>query len=320
MGLLTMTGTLDLSQFWPAGNSDADTAKVLLAPNDPFVFQAHPGAPSVPTSAFEGASAVGKGKTAVIDNKNRVTVRFQGIDAPELHFPPHQRRQHFGEFSTNQLRVFLQTFQQDPLPCRVVTQVTSPNDVFDTFGRFIGDIIVTRGGQAVNLNHWLAAEGLAFPSLYNSMSVAEMNAVIQPSDAARAQRKGIWENAGFTQSIGTLDKTLVFRRPPAAVQPDAGRVIFPKFFRRLSTWQDDKAKGKTKATTLKAFLAKEHPPDQFLLTRDVLASGVTTAQVHNLAEAINGNNRITRAPKEMVFTEKPSQLLDKNGNPVTSFA
>jgi len=319
MGLLTMTGTLDLSQFWPDGNSDADTAKVLLAPNNPFTFQAHIGVPSAPTNVFNGASVRGIAKKEVIDQQNQVTVRFQGIDAPELHFPPHQRRQHFGEFSTDKLRVFLQGLQQDPLPCRVVTHVASPNDVFDMFGRFVGDIIVMRGAQEINLNLWLAEQGLAFPSLYTSMSIAEMNAVIQPSDAARARGKGIWANRAFTQRIGTLDKTLVFRRPPAAVQPDAGPVIFPKFFRRLSTWQDAKAKGKTTTTTLKAFLANERPPDQFLLTQDVLASGVTAAQVHNLAEAINAQNRILRAPKEMVFTEKPSRLLDKNGKPVTSF-
>src|SRR5207247_9920165 len=136
-------------------------------------------------SVFQGASAVGRGKTAVIDNKNRAVVRFQGIDAPELHFPPHERRQHFGELATNKLQLFLHTFQRDPLPCRVVTEVSSPNEVFDTFGRFIGDILVTHGGQEVNLNHWLAAEGWAFPSLYNSMSIAEINAVIQLSEAAR---------------------------------------------------------------------------------------------------------------------------------------
>ena len=316
MGLLTMTGTLNLSQFWPTGNSDADTAKVLLAAKNPFTFQAHAGAPTKSTNVFVGTFVIGKGKSDTIKN-NQVTVRFQGIDAPELHFPPHQRRQHFGEFSTDKLRIFLESFQQNPLPCRVATHVGSPNDVFDTFGRFIGDILLMKGGKETNLNQWLAAQGLAFPSLYNSLSIAEMNAFIQLSNDAKTQRKGIWANGAFTQKIGTLDKTLLFRRPPAVVQPDKGPVIFPKFFRRLNTWQDAKAKGTTTATTLKTFLAKEKKPDQFLLTQDVLANGVTAAQVHNLAEAINAQNRIIRGPKEMVFTEKPSQLFNKNGKPVT---
>ncbi|HEX3851667.1 MAG TPA: hypothetical protein VHW01_11920 [Polyangiaceae bacterium] len=35
------------------------------------------------------------------------------------------------------------TLGKDTLKCRVVTEVEKPNDVFDTYGRFIGDIIVT---------------------------------------------------------------------------------------------------------------------------------------------------------------------------------
>jgi hypothetical protein len=30
MGKLTIDGTLDLAQFWPEGESDADTAKVVI--------------------------------------------------------------------------------------------------------------------------------------------------------------------------------------------------------------------------------------------------------------------------------------------------
>jgi len=51
----------------------------------------------------------------------------------------------------------------------------------------------------------------------------------------------------------------------------------------------------------------------------VLNSGATAAQVRNLADAIDTHNTITQAPREMVFTEKPSQLFDKNGNHATHF-
>lgn len=56
-----------------------------------------------------------------------------------------------------------------------------------------------------------------------------------------------------------------------------------------------------------------------LLTTEVLNSGATAAQVRNLADAIDTHNTITQAPREMVFTEKPSQLFDKNGNHATHF-
>ncbi len=52
MGLLKVTGTLDLNQFWPDGESDADTAKVKVGQNA-FSFQTHPGAPFKVTHVFD---------------------------------------------------------------------------------------------------------------------------------------------------------------------------------------------------------------------------------------------------------------------------
>src|SRR5215467_5510771 len=87
-GLLEVSGTIDLAQFWPAGESDADTVKVLLSGPDAFTFRPHPGAPSSVTHAFEGATIKGTVSKPAIDKQNRVTIRLQGIDAPELHYQP----------------------------------------------------------------------------------------------------------------------------------------------------------------------------------------------------------------------------------------
>lgn len=42
-GLLEVRGTIDLAQFWPTGESDADTTKVLLSVG-PDAFRLAPGA------------------------------------------------------------------------------------------------------------------------------------------------------------------------------------------------------------------------------------------------------------------------------------
>ena len=42
---------------------------------------------------------------------------------------------------------------------QITTWVSKPNDVFDMFGRFIGDVHVA----GTNLNHWMLAQGWAFP-------------------------------------------------------------------------------------------------------------------------------------------------------------
>src|SRR5882724_1947652 len=87
-GLLELSGTIDLAQFWPTGESDADTVKVLVAGADAFRFRPQPGAAMKVTHAFNAAKVVGKGSKACIDNKGRVTIRLQAIDAPELHYRP----------------------------------------------------------------------------------------------------------------------------------------------------------------------------------------------------------------------------------------
>ncbi len=63
MGLLKVKGTIDLSQFWPNGESDADTTKVIVQTDQKaFTFRAHPGIPSKVTHVFENATVMGKVK------------------------------------------------------------------------------------------------------------------------------------------------------------------------------------------------------------------------------------------------------------------
>src|SRR6266850_4977737 len=88
-GLLRISGTIDLAQFWPKGKSDADTATVVVNA-DGFEFSSD-GSPQAlrHTPVFEGGQIAGKN---VIKNGRKVTIRIQGIDAPELHCPPGVRR------------------------------------------------------------------------------------------------------------------------------------------------------------------------------------------------------------------------------------
>ena len=84
-GLLQVSGTLDTSQFWPAGESDGDTVKVAVDGNS-FTFRPFPTAPFRTTHVFEGARVRGRGTKNVIDTKGRIDVRLQGIDARQADF------------------------------------------------------------------------------------------------------------------------------------------------------------------------------------------------------------------------------------------
>src|SRR5262245_38700889 len=162
MGLLKLSGTLDVAQFWPNGQSDADTTKVIVhVQGDSFKFSANGASDFETTHAFEGAKVKGKsGTKTVIGKQGQVTIRLQGIDAPEPHYPlpplgskavvameereayraleKAEYRQYRGETSTAALGQLLHGLGK--VACEVTTRVSSPNEVFDTYGRFIGDI------------------------------------------------------------------------------------------------------------------------------------------------------------------------------------
>ena len=189
-GLLEVSGTIDLNQFWPIGESDADTVKVLLSGPEAFTFRSDPDSEPRVTHAFDGAVIKGKTNTPAIKAEH-VTIRLQGIDAPELHYrptaptinkikpTPEQRaafnkvnknfRQKFGETAPVELKNHLGKAGHSPLRCVIRTAVDHPRDVFDTFGRLIGDVIITENGKELNTNLWLCERGWAFPTFYASM-------------------------------------------------------------------------------------------------------------------------------------------------------
>ncbi len=76
MAILEARGTVSASQFWPEGSSDADTVKIL-------VHQVRYA--GRPTRVFDDAIVMPIGKPP-IDALGRMTVRLEGIDAPELHY------------------------------------------------------------------------------------------------------------------------------------------------------------------------------------------------------------------------------------------
>jgi endonuclease YncB( thermonuclease family) len=332
-GLLEVSGTIDLAQFWPSGESDADTVKVMLSGPNAFRFTPHPGAASKVTHAFEGATVKGKVSKPAIDNKNRVTIRLQGIDAPELHYrptaptlngkkpTPQQRanfntananfRQKFGETSTVGLGKFLAKAGKSPIKCVVRTAVDEPNEVFDTFGRLVGDIFMTVGGREQNANHWLCQHGWAFPTFYSSMTKQEITDLTALSASARKAKMGIWKRA--TSDVSAFDRALVFRKNgtphPAS---DHGPVFLPKLFRRRSTFGIALAAKMTRGP-FKSYLIAE--PDACFDTAQFLSQGVAAATPRRLDEFVSLASKFTVGPADLVFQENSSHVVGKNGKP-----
>ena len=338
-GTLEVIGNLSVDQFWPEGSSDADTVNIIVdVTDDSFRFQPHDDAPLRPTRFYRGATVVGRQRKAPVNASNKMTIRLQGLDAPELHYRPsplsrsekqsassaqlqsfknanHSYRQFLGATAAKALHDFVRRAGADTIACRVVTHVDKPNEVFDTYARFVGDIEITIAGAGVNVNRWLVENGWAFPGFYVSMNDDEITGLIDLAAAARRARKGIWRH--YSRTIHPFDFTLLQPKKGQieVLDNDKGPVLFPKLFRRQTSWAVRK-KAKIFSGTLQRFL--EGQSDPCFETSDFLENGLTSATPHNFVDFV-GRDRTTFDPADLVFSEAKSQIIDASGQPITDF-
>jgi endonuclease YncB( thermonuclease family) len=334
MGLLRVKGTIDVGQFWPQGTSDADTAVIIVGvdASNAFQYQEKPGGPFKTTHAFEGALVHGKqGPKAPVDAKGRIRVRLQGIDAPELHYEPaplgkslkatltksviaaygalvHKYRQHWGESAAFALLNFVAGAGKSVIPCTVTTAVAEPTDVFDTYGRLVGDIWVKVGGKPTDVNLWLVREGWVYPSFYDSMKAAEINAVLSAWQSGQKKRRVA---KALAKTVGKLDFGLVFRsgkNMKVVSGADEGEVLYPKIYRRLVTWSAEKKAGVT-GKPFKQFVMDG--ADKYLRLADYLAHGAG-AKLNPLADVLGAGGACNLRPDSTVFHEDPNSQLKKD--------
>lgn len=333
--LLRIEGKIDISQFWPGGSSDADTTKIQLSVEPgAFAFD-FDGQGFRRTDVFEGAEARGTGRKKVISAARKVTVRLQGIDAPELHYRAgalkqsseispeeraafnqlnsKERRQFLGETATVALANFLATFGSGAIPCQFYTFVDAPGDAIDTYGRFVGNIMVGPG-FLTDVNLWLAEQGWAFPTFYSSMAKAEITLFLDAMEKGKAKGR-VWDN--YSRDTRGFDPDLVYRGEGATIDAaaDVGPVLMPKVFRRLLAFTFEKTAG-IRTGSFKAYL-KERRDECFGLN-DFLEQGSEAATLTTLDRFMTGT-RFRPEPQDLVFREKPSSLFDANGVRITSF-
>jgi endonuclease YncB( thermonuclease family) len=331
-GILKVEGTIDLTQFWPTGSSDADTTKIkVTVARDSFSFAAD-GKTFWPTSALVGAFSVGTGRRAVIDAKNRITVRLQGIDAPELHFKAPalrrrpevddvkrsafnrankaERRQYWAETATIALLAKLATFGGGIISCTMLSLVDYPHEVVDTYGRLVGTVDV----QGVELNRWLVTEGWAFPTFYSSMSNDEIEGLLTAMRMGRRKRR-IWPS--YSTDVNAFDEMLIYRGAGAEPDPaaDRGPVLMPKLYRRQVAYRMERAARITRRPFIDYL---QRSADSCFLTDDFLENGVHSAEARYLNEFVE-DGVFTLEPHELVFREKPSSLVNGQGSRIEVF-
>ena len=331
MGLLVVKGVLRVAQFWPRGGSDADTAviEVVLTGKTPFTFIDGTGKRHS-TRVFENAEVKGKfGPQAVIShdkrlNADKIRVRLQGIDAPELHFQPRvpgskgkngNFRQPMGETCSNALFTELSKLGQAELSCEVVSKVQKPSDVCDVYGRVVGDVVLVADGSRRDINHLLLREGWALPGFYNSMTDAEIKGLQADFNAAQAGARGLFSRKLVSTKLAIFDPSNRYQAGFSSFKPfsDKGSVNFPKFFRRQADHYVRRAVGKPVPADLLAFL-KTKPDDLAIETARFLKhKGPGTAkefkkQFRQLGTFIK-NGKYPIGP-EVVYWENDAKLVN----------
>jgi endonuclease YncB( thermonuclease family) len=335
-GLLTVVGSLDVSQFWPASkgtaSSDGDTVHLKVDPNNSFLYAGAPGTSPKVTKAYVGAYALDQGKKKnVITSKSEIKIRLQGIDAPELHYPvigtrdPSKKgkgdefRQAYGASAAKALHDYLQgkiTGSGTVIHANFVTQIDHPADAIDSHGRFVGDVVVGTAGSE-SINTWMVKSGWAYPLFYDSMTAGEINTLL----AAWKLGKGITGRAGknFQRPLLPFDPSVTVNN---AKVPDPGKVNFPKLFRRQATFWAS-IPGPLSATQFAAMLAKgakgksdrAYPLAYFLanITKLDPKKRVT------LSSQIGAQGQAKFDPPDLVYKEDPSSLYSASGKKVTSW-
>ncbi len=335
MGKLMIEGTVDLSQFWPIGESDADTTKIVLALL-PGAIQYQPtNDVSRPTTKFERACVKSFGQLKPVIKEGKITVRLQGIDAPELHYQPQSMkgktyngqpfgslkgsglvkkyRQRQAETATIRLGRYLSTFGTSPLRCRFQTEVTDhegPADAVDKYGRFVGNLLINE----IDINLEMLRQGLAIVALYNSMQPAEMEACLEAWAIGKTAAEGVAQYQ--TRTIGEFDPQLLYQ-PPATttLKPEKTKTfIHPKLYRRQCTWWVYRKLGTFKGgfdTYLSLF-----PDDVFFERASMCDQGFLAATPLQIERMVKAGRKILYAPDDVVFKEAGSQLFTTDGQEI----
>ena len=328
-GTLEFEGTIDLHQFWPESgktknrfDSDADTVRVLIRDQGNMTFRFKgKGTRALNDAGFWHKDKKKKDKfTPVIGKDGIITIRLQGLDAPELHYQGY--RQKMGETSTVQLLKFLNTHAANGIVrCRVSTRnIRVPNDVFDIYGRFVGEIdVISKKPGLKNLNNWLLSNGFAYPSFYDSMLNPEIERMSKLAVPPAKAPTNVWKY--YANHVQAIDRTLRHKKTDNYDEkPDRHKpVLNPKIFRRLVKFEiQDKNKFTTQ--TFHDYLRRESTAnhDFYYLKSDFLKSR-KNAPHQSIELLVRASGKVTEGPQDVIYFEKPTHLKNSKKEEIASF-
>lgn len=363
MGHVEIPGKVDVFQYWPHGPSDVDTLKFI-----PDLASARYFANGASTSVgafFESGGTFQPDDNNPGEEKFRsilrsaggvsLSIRLQGIDAPETHYAPNFRegmfdghyaewiakhisrqksyRQPYGKFCTdlfaNGLRTqlgigsFNSAAPEVLADAKVRILADGINGAVDVYGRVIGYVTLIGSGQEIVLNDHALAQGFAFCSFYGSMTIEEMKRLTElflshgTGDAPKSLlRKNLsTQLRDFEPELWTTKSMRDTDRDDNGADSFRSKCFDPKLFRRCIDWIGRKEALGEQAMLLDYMRSNE---EEIVLLSDFIAAkgDWDKARKFTMGSLVAKDGAFSYRAGEVVFESRPVVVVDEQRQPL----
>jgi len=362
MGFVEIPGKVDVFQYWPHGTSDVDTLKFV--PNLTMARYFANG------SHFDVGAYFARGGTFQPDDENpgkekfksilrraggvSLSVRLQGIDAPETHYSPNYREGMFdGDYSTwvakhisrqksyrqpysklctdlfanglrNQLGVgsFNSTSPEAFVDAKVTILAEGINGAVDVYGRAVGYVTLIANGQEIVVNDFALSQGFAFCSFYGSMAIDEMKRLMQLFaahgwDGAKSQLRKNLSNQlrDFEPELWTTKSMRDTDRDDNGGDSFPSKCFDPKLFRRCVDWLGRKEALNETIPLLDYMQAND---EEIVLLKDFIEAGGdwSKSRKSTMGSLITKEGALSYKAGEVVFESRPVEIVDAENQPL----
>lgn len=363
MGLVEIAGKVDVFQYWPHGPSDVDT---LRFKPDLASAQYVTNGTSVNVGAFFERGGIfqpddnnpGEERFRSIVRTaggKSLSVRLQGIDAPETHYAPNFRegmfdgdyaewiakhiarqksyRQPYGKLCTDffatGVRALLgigpynATTPEVLVDAEVKILADGINGAVDVYGRVIGYVTLIGNGQEIVLNDYALSHGFAFCSFYGTMAIDEMKRladIFANHGTGGTQKSHLRSNLSrqlrdFEPDLWTTKSMRDTDRDDNGTDTFRSKCFDPKLFRRCIDWVG-RREALSDMTTLLDYM-RLNDEEIVLLSDFIAAAGDwNKARKFTMGSLIAKNGEFSYKPGEVIFESRPVAIVNDQHQPL----
>jgi hypothetical protein len=357
MGFVEIGGKVDVFQYWPHGASDVDTLKFVPIPESATYTSGAVSTKVWPFFEHGGTFQPDDNKPGEIRFKPilrksggvSLSVRLQGIDAPETHYAPNFRegmfdgdyaqwiakhvarqksyRQPYGKLCTdlfaNGVRTaigvgsFSSASPEVLVDAKLKILADGINGSVDVFGRVIGYVTLSGNGRDVVLNDFALSEGFAFCSFYGGMALDELKRLSDlyaghgTAPATKSQLRNNLSNQlrDFEPELWTTRSMRDTDRDDNGADSFRSKCFDPKLFRRCIDWVGRK-EALNELTPLLDYMRSND--EEIALISDFIAAKGDWERSRKFAmgSLLSKDGSFRYRPGEVVFESRPVEVVN----------